>query len=54
LLLTLHHIVADEWSLNVLHRELGELYAAGRLGRPATLPELPIQYADFALWQREW
>ncbi|HZF10731.1 MAG TPA: amino acid adenylation domain-containing protein [Thermoanaerobaculia bacterium] len=54
LLLTLHHIVADGWSMGVLVREMGELYGAAVAGRPAVMPELPIQYADFALWQREW
>ncbi len=49
-LLTLHHIVADGWSLGVLVRELALAYAAE--GRPADLPELPLQYADFAAWQR--
>ncbi len=53
LLLTLHHIVTDGWSLGVLVRELLALYAAGAEGRPAALPELPIQYADFAAWQRQ-
>ncbi|MDC0671967.1 non-ribosomal peptide synthetase [Nannocystis radixulma] len=52
LLLVIHHIAADGWSMTVLMRELAELYAAGvRGGRPA-LPALPIQYADFAAWQR--
>ena len=54
LLLTLHHIVADGWSMDILGRELGELYAATVTGRRAELPELPIQYADFAVWQRDW
>jgi amino acid adenylation domain-containing protein len=54
LLLTLHHIVADAWSIEVLTRELAELYGAGRAGRPAALPALPVQYADFAVWQRRW
>ncbi len=53
LLLVLHHIAADGWSMAVLHRELGELYAAFAAGRPSPLAELPIQYADFAVWQRE-
>jgi amino acid adenylation domain-containing protein len=56
LLLTLHHIVGDGWSIEVLARELGALYAAGVSGlppAPGALPELPIQYADFAHWQRE-
>ncbi|HEY9883608.1 MAG TPA: condensation domain-containing protein, partial [Thermosynechococcaceae cyanobacterium] len=54
LLIALHHIVFDEWSSGVLIRELGELYAALVENRPAGLAELPIQYADFAHWQREW
>jgi amino acid adenylation domain-containing protein len=54
LLLTLHHIVADGWSVGVFIRELATLYAAGGAGRSAALPELPIQYADFAIWQRAW
>jgi amino acid adenylation domain-containing protein len=54
LLLALHHIIFDEWSSGVLIRELGELYAALVEDKPIALPELPIQYADFAHWQREW
>ncbi|MGB7948960.1 MAG: amino acid adenylation domain-containing protein [Candidatus Binatia bacterium] len=54
LLLTMHHIVSDGWSMAVLFRELSALYAAGCSGNPCTLPELAIQYADFAVWQREW
>ncbi|MEH1944160.1 MAG: amino acid adenylation domain-containing protein [Nostoc sp.] len=55
LLLNLHHIVADGWSIGVLIRELGILYKAFvENKRCLTLPELPIQYADFAEWQREW
>ena len=54
LLLTIHHIVSDGWSTAVLFRELSALYAAFSTGKLATLPELPIQYADFAAWQREW
>jgi hypothetical protein len=54
LLLTFHHIVFDGWSIGVLTRELAALYAAALEGRPSPLPELPIQYADFALWQRAW
>ncbi|MCY1023457.1 non-ribosomal peptide synthetase [Pyxidicoccus sp. MSG2] len=53
LLLTLHHIVADGWSMGVLVREMGALYAAFAQHRPSPLPELQIQYADFAQWQRE-
>jgi amino acid adenylation domain-containing protein/FkbH-like protein len=54
LVLVLHHIVADEWSLKVLFRELAEFYKAQLDGCPCRLPELPIQYADYALWQRQW
>src|SRR6266540_7310153 len=54
LLLTLHHIVTDGWSSGVLRRELSVLYEAFRAGRPSPLPELPVQYADYAVWQREW
>jgi amino acid adenylation domain-containing protein/non-ribosomal peptide synthase protein (TIGR01720 family) len=53
-LLMLHHIVSDAWSMEVLLRELGVLYAAFAQGQPSPLPELPVQYADFALWQRQW
>ncbi|HEY7077142.1 MAG TPA: condensation domain-containing protein, partial [Solirubrobacteraceae bacterium] len=52
LLLTMHHIVSDGWSLEVLYRELRTLYAAFAAGEPSPLPELAIQYPDFALWQR--
>jgi amino acid adenylation domain-containing protein len=54
LLMALHHIIFDEWSSGILIRELGELYTALTENKPATLPELPIQYADFAHWQRQW
>jgi amino acid adenylation domain-containing protein len=53
LLLTLHHIAADEWSLQVLIRELIAFYEAGISSKQADLRDLPIQYADFALWQRD-
>ncbi len=53
LLLTVHHIVADGWSLNVLLPELSSLYEAFTSGQPSPLPELPLQYTDFAVWQRE-
>ncbi|HSS48749.1 MAG TPA: amino acid adenylation domain-containing protein, partial [Thermoanaerobaculia bacterium] len=52
-MLTLHHIVSDGWSLGVLGREISALEEAFAAGRPSPLPELPVQYADFALWQRE-
>ncbi|WP_437779129.1 amino acid adenylation domain-containing protein [Sorangium sp. So ce1097] len=54
LLVVLHHIVSDGWSMNVLVREVAELYAADAEGRAAALPSLPIQYADYARWQRAW
>jgi amino acid adenylation domain-containing protein len=52
LLLTLHHIVSDGWSMGVLFRELMQLYDAYRRGLPSPLATLPIQYADYAAWQR--
>ncbi len=54
LFFTLHHIVADGWSLGILVREMGQLYGAYASAQPSRLPELPIQYADFAVWQRGW
>ena len=54
LLLTMHHIVSDGWSIGVLVRELAALYEAFAAGRPSPLLELPIQYVDYAIWQREW
>lgn len=54
LLLTMHHILGDEWSMEVVHQELQRLYEAFSTERPSPLPELPIQFADFASWQREW
>ncbi|WP_323118210.1 non-ribosomal peptide synthetase [Burkholderia alba] len=54
LLLTLHHIASDGWSLAVLMRELDALYAAFAAGRDDPLPPLDIQYPDYALWQRAW
>jgi amino acid adenylation domain-containing protein len=53
LLVTQHHIISDAWSIGVLYRELAALYDAYAHGRPSPLPELPIQYPDFALWQRQ-
>jgi amino acid adenylation domain-containing protein len=54
LLLTLHHIVSDGWSMGVLYRELSALYQAFANEEPSPLADLPIQYADFAVWQRDW
>jgi amino acid adenylation domain-containing protein len=54
LLVTMHHIISDGWSIKVLISELGDLYEAYTNGQRAALPELPIQYADFASWQRSW
>ncbi len=53
-LLIMHHIISDGWSVGVIGQELTQLYDAYVTGRPAQLAELPLQYADFALWQREW
>jgi amino acid adenylation domain-containing protein len=52
--LILHHIVSDGWSMGVLIREIAALYTAKSNGKPSSLPPLPIQYADFAYWQRQW
>ncbi|HEX2190262.1 MAG TPA: condensation domain-containing protein, partial [Longimicrobiaceae bacterium] len=52
LLLSVHHIVSDGWSMGVLYRELSALYAAYREGRTSPLPPLRVQYADYAVWQR--
>ena len=54
LLLTMHHIVSDRWSMAVLTDELGALYGAFSQGRSDPLPALRIQYPDFAAWQRRW
>ncbi|MEA2694752.1 MAG: hypothetical protein QOJ16_4139, partial [Acidobacteriota bacterium] len=54
LLATFHHLVADGWSLGVFVRELSVLYPAFSAGRPSPLPPLPVQYADWAVWQRCW
>lgn len=54
LLLSLHHLICDGWSMSVLFREISTLYATFSAGNASELPELPLQYADYALWQREW
>ncbi|HYH83128.1 MAG TPA: amino acid adenylation domain-containing protein, partial [Longimicrobium sp.] len=53
LLLSMHHVVSDGWSMGVLFRELSALYAAYREGRESPLAELAVQYADYAVWERE-
>jgi amino acid adenylation domain-containing protein/non-ribosomal peptide synthase protein (TIGR01720 family) len=54
LLVAIHHIVTDGWSMGILIQELSALYEAFSTGNPSPLPELPIQYIDFVHWQREW
>src|SRR5215213_1864805 len=54
LLLLLHHIVSDAWSMAVLLKEVAALYPAFAAGQPSPLDELPLQYGDYAVWQREW
>lgn len=54
LLFTMHHIICDQWSFGILIREVVALYEAFKNGQLSPLPELPIQYADFAVWQRQW
>jgi amino acid adenylation domain-containing protein/non-ribosomal peptide synthase protein (TIGR01720 family) len=54
LLYTMHHIVSDAWTRGIFNRELAALYEAFVAGRPSPLPDLPIQYADYAEWQRAW
>ncbi|HVR99805.1 MAG TPA: condensation domain-containing protein, partial [Thermoanaerobaculia bacterium] len=54
LLFTMHHAVSDGWSIGVLIREVGVLYEAFAAGRPSPLPELPLQFPDYAVWQRGW
>ncbi|MGO0704670.1 non-ribosomal peptide synthetase [Pseudomonas paracarnis] len=54
LLVTLHHIIADGWSLNILIDEFSRLYAAAAQGQPLELPPLTLQYADYGNWQRQW
>ena len=54
LLSTMHHIIADMWSMDIFTRELSRLYQAFSQNQTAELPALPVQYADFAYWQRQW
>ena len=54
LALSMHHIVSDGWSMGILVREMAALYQAFASGQPSPLPELPLQYADYAVWQRQW
>ena len=54
LLVTMHHVVSDGWSVGVMIREFTQLYEAFRAGRRSPLGELGVQYGDFAVWQREW
>ena len=54
LLVTMHHIVSDGWSRSIFVRELGALYQAYQAGEESPLAELPVQYGDYAVWQREW
>ena len=54
LLFTMHHIISDGWSMGLLVRDVAALYTAFGKGEASPLPELPIQYADYAVWQREW
>jgi len=54
LLVTMHHISSDGWSTDILVREFAMLYGALSSGAPSPLPELPVQYADYAVWQRSW
>ncbi|HEU5376092.1 MAG TPA: amino acid adenylation domain-containing protein [Ktedonobacteraceae bacterium] len=54
LFLCMHHIISDAWSMEILFSEFKTLYAAYINGEPSPLPDLPIQYADYAIWQRDW
>jgi len=54
LLITIHHIVSDGWSVDLICKELAALYPGFVAGKPVTLPDLPIQYVDFVHWQRRW
>ena len=54
LIINVHHIISDEWSIKLFYRELQEIYAALVNGASPELPDLPIQYGDYAAWQQEW
>ncbi|HMG99905.1 MAG TPA: condensation domain-containing protein, partial [Terriglobales bacterium] len=54
LLIVTHHVASDRWSMGLMAEELAELYSAFKEGKPSPLAELPIQYADYAAWQRQW
>ncbi|HZL49532.1 MAG TPA: amino acid adenylation domain-containing protein [Terracidiphilus sp.] len=54
LLVVMHHIITDEWGTGILHKEITQLYEDFSRGLSSSLAELPIQYADFACWQRDW
>jgi len=53
-LFTVHHIIADGWSQEILIQELAKLYRSALIGQSASLPALPVQYADFSIWQQNW
>ena len=53
-LTVMHHIITDGWSLGILYREIGQLYAAFSQGKPSPFQELPLQYGDYAYWQQQW
>lgn len=54
LIINIHHIISDEWSLKIFFKEFIELYTGYVEGRNVSLPDLPIQYSDYAMWQRDW
>jgi len=54
LIMVMHHIISDGWSIQIIVKEISQLYAAFAAGKQSPLSELTIQYADYAVWQREW
>jgi len=50
----MHHVASDRWSMGLMAEELAELYSAFKEGKPSPIPELPVQYADYAAWQHQW